>query len=457
MLLLTALLLLLLILSIVIFNKEYINPAIIVCATFFLSSLSGMIYWRSSNVTISLETVYIISGALIVIIVVQFLISLQFQKSDMIHRTRLNYNNCKQEYKLINLSRAAQMLITLLISAGIVVYVSQIISIGIKYSASGNLNDILIAYRLATSYTDVSNETINYVIELIYRLSTISGYVFMYITINNYFVNAKLDKRTALMAVLVILSTLFGGGRQGIMRAFTMIITLLYFFSKTTTSINKVRFNFSLAKVLLIILVAFMLFEGARVIIGRETKHSNVEDLMLYLGQPIINLDMFLKDSIKTPRVWGEETFYAINNMFGRITGNRKYLYMIHKEFRYINGISRGNVYTGFRNYIHDFGYIGLFVMTTIWAMVTSASFCTIKRIVMRKKLISKINTQLLVYSYYTIYIYMLFFNDTLFQQFFSVGTLVDIVIIFSIVKGIERLDRLNSRRVMQSYACVGR
>lgn len=63
----------------------------------------------------------------------------------------------------------------------------------------------------------------------------------------------------------------------------------------------------------------------------------------------------------------GKETFFSLVQLMSRLHITDTPLYSVHLEFR--PGVYDGNVYTGFRSYIHDFGYAGLLFMPIFFSV----------------------------------------------------------------------------------------
>ena len=88
--------------------------------------------------------------------------------------------------------------------------------------------------------------------------------------------------------------------------------------------------------------------------------------LAFYCGAEIKNLDIFLNSTKTKPAIWGEQTFVNLVKAIGRffISGFDQY-YLIN-PYQSVNGYYLGNVYTTFKAYIHDFGYIGMIILIII-------------------------------------------------------------------------------------------
>lgn len=98
-----------------------------------------------------------------------------------------------------------------------------------------------------------------------------------------------------------------------------------------------------------------------------------------YYSGGISAFDMYLKQGGVACEWWGQETFVALNNnlntLFG--TGNTSARFL---EFRSGFGYSVVNIYTSFRRFYHDFGTLGIWVLSSIQGYVTSRLYYLVKR-----------------------------------------------------------------------------
>lgn len=105
------------------------------------------------------------------------------------------------------------------------------------------------------------------------------------------------------------------------------------------------------------------------------------------------------------------------------VTGQSQFDYIIHKEFRYFKGESTGNVYTLFRAFIHDFGYMGLLILTAGFSFIINLMHLNNKS---KKYKYAEItyDVGLVFYSYIIFSVYVAFFADYFWASLVSAKTI---------------------------------
>ena len=115
------------------------------------------------------------------------------------------------------------------------------------------------------------------------------------------------------------------------------------------------------------------LFYVSTSFIGRINTKGPLEYITFYCGCSIECLNQFFKDPPAASSIWGKETFYNLNlKLFDLGLLKLDEFYPIHLEFRYYHDVMVGNIYTAYRRWIYDFGYIGAAVLQGIMAVVMS-------------------------------------------------------------------------------------
>lgn len=135
-------------------------------------------------------------------------------------------------------------------------------------------------------------------------------------------------------------------------------------------------------KILKIGLVAVPLFILSAVATGRYTNLGDmdiVNYITIYISGGVRAFDVFLKEVVPSPKVWGEETFVSLHNFIHALTGKGELMYRF-LEFSSIRGTNIGNIYTSFRRFYYDFGVIGVAVLSFIQGAVSSWVYGKISR-----------------------------------------------------------------------------
>lgn len=424
-------LIILLLISFVIFKKDIMAPAFILCATFILSTLFTIYNIDTWSINLQWSTYKIVISGVCIFIIVAFTFNTFFdfikKKPNKVLNLDSSIDVKYKEIRVQNYKLIFFIVFALLVS---LLYVREVMQIAEAYGG-GTWTEKMKIYRDNVSYGILDeDESIPVLINQSYQAVTLMGFIFIYIAINNYLVNKKISKLLLITIIVAFASSFLSAGRLDLVRYPVAALTIYYVLWNRQFSWKKhIGFKF-IVKALLLMLLIFVAFVLLKGVVGRIDDRDPFYYISYYLGGPIYNLDLFLKNPPPFSNIWGKETFFGINNFLGGILNNSDLRYIVHKEFRFSNGLSTGNVYTLFRSYIYDFGYSGLLILTSTF----SAIFAIFYNMVKIKKNNGNFDFSLLVYSYLVFCVYTAFFADYLFASFFSVR-FVKILIIFIITK----------------------
>ncbi len=227
-------------------------------------------------------------------------------------------------------------------------------------------SDIMETYRSSMMFSGDPEAKINTWVNQGGNFLMVLSYVFLFIFCNNKTLGAKFRKnwKNLIIVVVFIFQSLSTGGRANVL---AMIAAYLFFDFvlsckyKKTSSKNQIKYYLT---VLITVALSLWSFYLIREFIGRSTVDFNFREyISMYIGGSIPLLDNYILHPIKTAyNSFGEETFMGINDFIYKFYP--KIIYKTNLEFRYSpNGYVLGNVYTPFRRYFHDFGWIGVAIL----------------------------------------------------------------------------------------------
>lgn len=301
--------------------------------------------------------------------------------------------------------------------------------------------DILAEIKPTLTYAESVNAMRNYLIanpdgvkipELfllnqIKKVFRIAGYFLLVIWARNAVVRRSFVKDKLLFLNLILTVILFGteGGRTGIVAYVLAGVALCFFFNRLY---NNTRITISgalVVKALGVFLVASVAFYAMLYLSGRQSGALHIGALIhhvqFYLGGSIPLLDNFLLTSLGVgggTEIIGKETFYSLVQLMSKLHITDIPLYSVHLEFR--PGVYDGNVYTGFRSYIHDFGYAGLIVLPVLFSVCANWLYYAAVQASREKALA----VGLVLYATLMYPIFADFVRCFFFLSFFSINTL---------------------------------
>lgn len=140
-----------------------------------------------------------------------------------------------------------------------------------------------------------------------------------------------------------------------------LIITMLLIYFVVLKKVNGWNnyWDFKIIKYGILGIVCFIaIFRVMAFVAGKTYISSLWDSLSLYIGSPILALNIFLKQPSQISNYFGEESLYGINAILRAIgldmPGNIKQL-----EFVSQASVTT-NIYTSLRRYINDFGLLGM-------------------------------------------------------------------------------------------------
>ncbi len=273
----------------------------------------------------------------------------------------------------------------------IVVWVHGIFQITSELGEYSNFSERMMAFRIYSSYSNkwLSNLTLQILNQFV-QISVNAIYIYLYIMTIIFYRNKCNIKeylriiRDNLYLLLGIICSVFQilllGGRLDVIGLVIYCCVLLAIFYKKE---NKVCYNISFKRFITFLVFSIfgaILFYISKVIVGRGINdislHNFVPYITMYAGGPIQLLDMFLVNPIVQSDIWGKETFYSLNFFLARVGLVNFEPYIVHLEFRNaITGAFLGNIYTAYRSYIYDFGFIGLTILPLIFSLITNSIY----------------------------------------------------------------------------------
>ena len=419
-----------------IFKKDIMAPPFVACSGFAFSVLCciyNIEYWA---VDLHWITYGVIVGGLSVFIISAGIVYAIFDALNKKSVSQSNGEKIRQSQLLKPINIYPLNLLIFLIFSIIILalYYSAVMQMVTSHGGTGSWNELMHTYRNVSSYNLLNlEEQISPIIRWSFQIIVLGGYVCLYIMINNFVINHKVEVVLVLVVVFSLASSLLTAGRTDLIRFFVITIVVYYFlWRKKVGWALKFKLKNSLT-ILIAILLSLGSFVAVRTIVGRSGYSDPVYYITFYAGGPLQLLDMYLQNPLPAHDIWGYETFYGINRFIGDWFNVSKYKYLVHKEFRHIYGVNIGNVYTAFRSYVRDFGYVGMIILTSIF----SSFFAIYHNILRRRQLFPleqkkkfPIDIPLLIYAYLFIVVVIMFFADFFYASLLSFGILKNVIII---------------------------
>lgn len=253
---------------------------------------------------------------------------------------------------------------------------------------------------------------------------------------------------------LCLLYGLLGGGRSGMINKFIACAMMFHLLRiQKNNGYRKYSFHF-LFRVFVMFCLVLWAFAMLKTFVGRaqQSMSSPVDYISYYTGTEFISFDMYLRNPPRPSNIFGKETFYGLNQNLHNLGFQTIPRYEIHLEFRSIGGGQVTNVYTLFRSYHYDFGFIGIYVLHIVASIIMSTFYEYTKK--------KHDNISLLVFSTMYYSIVLSFFAERFFSYIVTIGFLKELIltlILYEILirKRVRFIVGNKSTRVMASYTKI--
>ncbi len=226
-------------------------------------------------------------------------------------------------------------------------------------------------------------------INLLLKTSAIFAHFDVFILINNSICGGikKIDCKYIVKPMLYLLMCLLSGNRGDILQLIMAAFVAWYLI---TLRINpKFRVSFRIARKVCILVAFFLFLFWASIFLLQKSADTELDvDIFTYLcayvSGPIASFNLYIEQGGELCKWWGQETFITLNNnlssLFGidRVSGRLL-------EYRNTSTYSVVNIYSSFRRFYHDFGVIGVFLLSFIHGFIMTKLYYVTRRNLTRR------------------------------------------------------------------------
>lgn len=166
--------------------------------------------------------------------------------------------------------------------------------------------------------------------------------------------------------VVMILST----GRIEMMYYVCYILVLFMIIVSMKSEWRKLANKRIIKRIVQAFILVLIAFWVMGYLTGKSSNNSLYNTMSVYLGTPIVNLDIYLQNPSK-PEFFGQETLSGIAkilNGFGADLQVMPYYQLYKQNYANVNS----NLYTSLRRYYHDYGFMGMCIIETTLGFVYS-------------------------------------------------------------------------------------
>ena len=392
-------------------GKDFFSPTTMMLLSFIFSCSLSTYILLNIHYSISFQTTMLVGSCMMLSVIIEL-----FSRDVIVQRLQIQKTK-DQSTPIPN----SFLLFALLVA--IVVIFAQLHEIARVAGISGMFSQIMSTYRNAHGYsTDTDAQYPLWLRQMINLLQTLC--ILYMFNLLKFFRSFKVHVivMQVVFLFLTVVSSLLTSGRFSIL---TNLIAGVFMFHMVRIqrlgNYKAYKLGF-LIRGILIIIVAAWFFYWSKEFVGRSSEDTLFDYTAHYMGTGVINLDLYLKYPPAKSNIWGKETFYSLINALRRMGVIDVEAYLVHKEFRSIAGISTGNVYTAFRDYLYDFGYIGMYFLHGLFTLIFSIAYEIIKK--------SRKDLSIIIFStmYYCTVTYV--FSGQFYTNIVSFGFLIKFILL---------------------------
>lgn len=310
--------------------------------------------------------------------------------------------------------------------------------IGAMYGSDGSLANNILLFRTNAVMNADPDANFSSIANNLYIFSRSGIFILIYILINNYFNEKKLNKFYLISIILGTLMTFLLGNRGGFIHIIMYVCILIYVFKK-----RKFKWNYhfnkkTIIKLIVSVVLLLILFPTVGMMLaGRVTDNyfddgivfRIIEALGVYIGAPLKLLDLYMYTdaNIEYNLPFGYATFYYFYNWLSIILDIPVWnIDNFGLEFRRDNGQFLGNVYTVFRPFYTDLGLGGIVIFSVLSGMIMGYLYFKVKY----KAFIKNIDYNLILYAYFVGQFGLSFFSNRLIENMVNINFLKFIICI---------------------------
>ena len=408
-------------------SRDIFSPSAIICESYIASTLCAIWNIKKWNINLHEDTVLILVLGLFIFLFVSFVIRNVYKKKNLIKKeNNVNIDNLN----LLIFNKANVMALTIMQFIILLIYLFFFFKTSNMINAT-SFEDRMYIYKMGKSYGHGESYDMPKFVSQLLKVSKAIAYVFLYIGIYNFILSKKESKKckyvipSAISAIIYSTIVILGGSRFNVITFFLSGIVMYYILDLKINNRKSIQFKL-IIKIVALICLLVIFFSNIRGIVGRKNDSNLIDYVTSYFGGSIELFDLYMQNPIEKSNIFGKETFYGINKFLYDV-GIIKESYSINLEFRSVNGIVIGNVYTAYRQMLQDFGIFGMIICQALIAIIMNKYYFKI----MMKSVANEIDISLI---FYCMIIYVLFFHsfyESLLSAVISVNFLITYFLLY--------------------------
>ncbi|MEC1771909.1 O-antigen polymerase [Schinkia azotoformans] len=405
--------------SFVIYNRDILSPTVIAYSMFCLSTLIAVLMAKEWELVLSPITVITIFIGLFFFGLGEFTVRWALNRKYGAIKIPFETNNSNTNNKELLILFRYTFLISIGMLAFLIVYFKKIYAISLLGGNEFGYHGMLEYSRTVMLQQGVTPGTL---LNQIFKVCKAIAYVYLFaILYNKIYLNIKKLRISYYIPIILFLITALLSTSRTHFTQFTVYALIvgfiLYYKKYAHISIrNKKIIKAGITGVILFLTLFSILGYST----GRTQSFGALYGVAYYIGGSIPALDNYLNNPPSESGYFGSETLYIYYNSLNSYLNFDAPSFRVNLET--INGSNiASNVYTAFRRYIQDYGYIGMCIIVYILGVIYSIAYQSIK-------LKNKVGFSLIMYAYFFYPIVEFVIEERFFIDIISISTIIEII-----------------------------
>ncbi|MBR8823895.1 hypothetical protein IX293_002170 [Fusobacterium necrophorum] len=427
--------------SYAIFNKNILNPSVIICSVFLVSTFFSILNIYKWNINFSIKTVLVVWITLIFFIFGNTTVKLI--KFPM----KKNYNMSA----IYPISLEKIFLLNIFLMMFLYKYFHDIYDLSL---IGGNVE----GYRYMLKYAKIARLNFNTVSKVSaygYYIAKSISYILIYMYSFVVLSTKKYLKYLYLLSpILIYLAFIFLSTTRTPFIYLIIYSLIVYFilyqkFYGFNRKLNRKIIFYSIVG----LISFFIAFIAIGVLSGNRYNYFNI--ISIYTGSSITALNTFLETFRENSNnYFGENTFIVLYRILNKLGVNIPRLYP-HYEFITLGNMTT-NIYTGIRRYLEDFGMLGLLTLMFLYGQIYGLFF---KYICINKKS----QFSIILYATFSYPVFMFSIDELFFRELFPMNLVYDFIFLslvyYLIISRIKNINKKNRKEVFyeRNYSSRGK
>lgn len=337
-----------------IFKRNLLNPSVVLCSVFLISTFFLTLNYKEWGVNINEKTVLVI-----------FLTIFSFMMGNLLIYFNKKLKKVKilkkEEVNIIStIGIRKTLIIDFLLLIGLIFYIRNVYEISLLAGNPGGYENMLFYAREAKlKFYDINRISIN-----IFYFAKAVSYIHIYSFINFTLQKGLKIRKLYLLSPLVIylVFLVFSTGRTELIYLFIYLLTIYF-----VLLYRKYNFNSKINKKILIwsvfswgLFIIFFFISGE--ILGRSDSKVFYA-ISRYTGSSLAALNTFFSHPIETKSIYfGQNTLFSIYSILRKFNKDIPNFYAPYEFVYFID--MRTNIFSAIRRYVEDYGMNGLYSIT---------------------------------------------------------------------------------------------